>query len=462
MKFNVVRTFNVTWNHSRDNRARPGTNFSANVNFGSTRFNQNVLNNPFINFNNRLSSSVSYSKDFRGKANMNLNLNHDQNASDRSVRLQLPTIGFNVVTFYPFQKKEKVGKNKWYESIGVGYGGTFNNSIGFYDSAFSIRKMLDTLQWGATHNIPITLALPPIGPFVISPSIGYSEQWFDRVYNRTWNSTTEKIDSSITKTFIRRPSTSFGLNISTRIFGTYLFKNSKNLKAIRHEIRPNIGFAYTPDLISTFLFPLQIDNKGNQVRIDKITGNRVDFVSTAGSITFGIDNLLEMKVKDKTDTTGKKDKKVRLLDVFNIASSYNLAADSFALQPFNIRLGTNLFEKINISAGAVLNPYNTDSAGNLQKTLMWQNDNFSLGRITSGNVAISTQIRSKPLDEKQAKRNTNANDPFMTPDEQQRQIEYARANPAEFTDFNIPWTLSLSYSLNFYKNTQSRLQWIYY
>ena len=40
-------------------------------------------------------------------------------------------------------------------------------------------------------------------------------------------------------------------------------------------------------------------------------------------------------------------------------------------------------------------------------------------------------------------------DPFMTPDEQQRQLQFVRANPAEFTDFNIPWNLALSYSLNF-------------
>jgi hypothetical protein len=37
----------------------------------------------------------------------------------------------------------------------------------------------------------------------------------------------------------------------------------------------------------------------------------------------------------------------------------------------------------------------------------------------------------------------------MTPDEQQRQLQFAQANPAEFTDFNIPWSVSLSYSLNF-------------
>lgn len=37
----------------------------------------------------------------------------------------------------------------------------------------------------------------------------------------------------------------------------------------------------------------------------------------------------------------------------------------------------------------------------------------------------------------------------MTPDEQQRQLEYVRSNPAEYTDFNIPWSVQLSYSLSY-------------
>ncbi len=42
-------------------------------------------------------------------------------------------------------------------------------------------------------------------------------------------------------------------------------------------------------------------------------------------------------------------------------------------------------------------------------------------------------------------------DDYLTPDEQQRQLDYVRSNPAEFTDFNIPWSLQLSYSLSFSK-----------
>ena len=37
----------------------------------------------------------------------------------------------------------------------------------------------------------------------------------------------------------------------------------------------------------------------------------------------------------------------------------------------------------------------------------------------------------------------------MTPEEQQRQLQYVKANPAEFTDFDIPWNLTVSYSFNF-------------
>jgi hypothetical protein len=43
----------------------------------------------------------------------------------------------------------------------------------------------------------------------------------------------------------------------------------------------------------------------------------------------------------------------------------------------------------------------------------------------------------------------------MTPDEQQRQLQYVRANPAEFTDFDIPWTLNVSYSLQFSRMMKS-------
>src|SRR5690606_7554745 len=37
----------------------------------------------------------------------------------------------------------------------------------------------------------------------------------------------------------------------------------------------------------------------------------------------------------------------------------------------------------------------------------------------------------------------------LTLEEQQLQLEYARRNPAEFADFNVPWSVNVSFSLNF-------------
>ena len=45
-EFTGGKTFMINWSHSMDSRALPGTSFSANVNFGSTKYNSYLLNNP--------------------------------------------------------------------------------------------------------------------------------------------------------------------------------------------------------------------------------------------------------------------------------------------------------------------------------------------------------------------------------------------------------------------------------
>jgi LPS-assembly protein len=38
----------------------------------------------------------------------------------------------------------------------------------------------------------------------------------------------------------------------------------------------------------------------------------------------------------------------------------------------------------------------------------------------------------------------------MTPEQQQASLDYVRQNPAEFTDFNIPWSVQAGFSLSFF------------
>jgi hypothetical protein len=155
-----------------------------------------------------------------------------------------------------------------------------------------------------------------------------------------------------------------------------------------------------------------------------------------------------MKVRDKTDTSEGATRKVKLLDGFGFSGSYNLVADSFRLSPLSFYVRSNLFEKINITANATLDPYEFDARGFRRDKLLWTGTNFSLGRITNGSVAISTSFRSKSKDGKTQEERLPY-DEFMTPEDQQRQLDMVRSNPGEYTDFNIPWSVQLSYSLNF-------------
>lgn len=452
-EFTKSRTFMINWSHSRDSKARPGTSFSANVNAGSTKFNRFVSNNSLQNFQNSLSSSINYAKDWGGKYNLSVSANHSQNGNLGLINLNLPTASFNVVTVYPFQRKEVVGTPKWYEKLGVGYTGNFQNQVAFYDSAFSIRRLLDTAQYGATHVIPITLSLPQMGAIQLAPNVSYEERWYGQKILRTWNKDLKKVDTSISRGLYASRQMQFGISANTRIFGTYQFGRERKIQALRHEVRPSISFNYRPDMQRKYYYEVQTDTFGTKRRFSQFEGGVVGAFGEGrfGGIGFGIDNTLEMKVRNSKDTSEGGTKKVRILDGFGFNGSYNLVPgprDSFPLSNISIYARSTLFEKINITANANLDPYQVNERGVRRPKLYLADDKFKLGRITSGSIAVSTSFQSKSKDGKTDKERMPEDD-YMTPDEQQRQLDYVRSNPAEFTDFNIPWSLQLSYSLSF-------------
>jgi len=178
-----------------------------------------------------------------------------------------------------------------------------------------------------------------------------------------------------------------------------------------------------------------------------------------GGISFGVDNNLEMKVRGKDST--EKSKNVKLIDGFGFNGNYNLMADSFQLSNISLYLRSTLLEKINITAGANLDPYQRDSLGRPVDKYAWQGNKFSLGRITTGNIAVSTSFKSKPKDKKTDSLQNSAfktaqNSAIpLTLEEQQAQLNYIRSNPGEFADFNIDWSVNISYSLNFSRQLTS-------
>jgi lipopolysaccharide assembly outer membrane protein LptD (OstA) len=468
-EFTSTKTFNISWNHSVDSRARPGQTFSASVQAGSTKFNQYQTTNPAVTFQNQLSSSIAYSKNWNNKYNLTVTANHSQNNNSGYINLNLPTIGFTVANFYPFQRKEVVGDPKWYEKLAIGLNTNFANQTGAYDSLFTFRHLLDTMQWGAQHNVPITLSLPSLGPIQISPGITFRENWYSRRIERRWDNARDSLYNVVTKGFYRSSDVSVSLSLNTAVFGLHEFSKTSHIMAIRHVMRPTVSASYNPGLASKDYYTPQIDGKGTlaPTRLSYYDGSIYGTLSGQkfGGISFGLDNNLEMKVRSKTDTSDAGIKKVKLIDGFGVTSSYNLIADSFKLAPFNFYMRSTLFEKINITASANLDPYLKDSTGRPRDIYAWNQGKFNLGKITGGNIAISTSFKSKPKDKKADSlansstfNNKNSMGQPITLEEQQAQLQYIRNNPAEFADFNIPWSINISYSLNFQRSLTSNLR----
>ncbi len=460
--YSNTKTFNVSWFHNMDSKARPGTNFNVNLNFGSTQYNRLVPNNSLLNFQNKINSSANYSKTWDdGKYNMSITANHSQDNQTGLYNVSLPNLTFTANTLYPFQKKESLSSPKWYEKFGIGLNSQIQNQFSFYDSdtpyiKYNIGEIIDTMQWGAQHSIPITLALPSLGPLQVSPSISYQERWYGQQVIRQWNDTANKVDTLVNKGFYTGREISFGLGFQTAIFGTFNFKKDKSVQAIRHVIRPNLSLSYKPDLAGKDYYEAQIDSAGNTFRLSKYQGSIIPGFSEGkfGGINFGIQNNLEMKVRNKKDTSGTEaPQKIMLIDNFSINTGYNLIVDSFQLSPISVLISTNLFQKFNITGTTTIDPYQVNSYGRRIDKYTWEGGKFKLGRITTGSLSAGTHFESKKKKDNQNAEGTSEEEEerrsFITPEEEQRQMDYIRNNPAEFADFNIPWTADVSYSFNF-------------
>lgn len=451
------RSFNFRWTHNSDTKARPGVSFNASVNAGSSKFNASVPNSPQRNFQNQMNSSITYSKVWKDKPfNLTVSANHNQNTNSKLININLPDIGFNVNTIYPFRRKEAIGEYKWYENIGVALNTNIKSLSSFYDTTGKFfHELVDKFQWGASHNVPISLSLPPLGALQLAPTVSYQEHWYQQQFRRSWDPGAKKVDTTINKGFYTAREMQFGLSMSTRIFGMYLFKKNARLQALRHEIRPTVSVSYKPDMNKQFWYSTQIDTNNNRARFSVYDGSIFGGFSEGrfGGLNFGLDNNIQIKVRNRKDTSAGAVKKITLLDGLSINGSYNFMADSFKLSNFSVAARTNLFDKINISASGTLDPYLTDSRGERVNKLVWSKHPISLGKLTSGTVSIQSQFKGGDKNEKIPINPTQQLNPIsgLPLNEYQQEAAYINNNPGEFVNFNIPWSLSFAYALNFYR-----------
>ena len=471
--FSKNRSFHITWSHSADTKSRPGVTFSANVNAGTSSFNSQVPNNPTVNYQNQLTSSISYSKTWQDLPfNLTLSANHNQNTQLKEFNINLPTLGFTMTTIYPFRKPNAVGDLKWYENLGIGYNLSAKNQFSFSDSTGHpslTDQIQENLQWGAHHSVPISLSLPQMGVFQLSPSVSYDETWYQSKVTLNWDSTRSKLDTSIQKGFYTARQMSFGLSISTRIFGMITAKSkTAKIQAIRHEIRPTFGISYQPNFNSRNYYTVRIDTTGRKEAMPYYPGGSYNLNGPYtngrfGGFNFGLENNLSMKVRDKKDT-GNALKKVSLIDAFSINGSYNFFPVDFRhFSNISAAASTNLFNKINLTTNANFDPYEVDSTGRDKNLLVWKRKPISLGRLTNASISLSSSFQggNKKTGEKAGvKPDESATDMALYggQDQYNSDLAYIRNNPGEYADFNIPWSVNLSFALSYLKSFNVKTQ----
>jgi hypothetical protein len=430
------QTFSLNWTHNTDAKLLNGANFGATVRFASRNNNKFNFDNNLSNYlNNDINSSINYSKSWPGKPyNITVAARHNQNNNTGLYTFRLPEVNFTINSIQPLLRKNKVGKETWYEKIRFNYNVNAINELQFYDSLLKANGLRNNnFNNGVAHRAALNANYKLLKYFTFSSSIDFNEYWYTRKSFKYYNTNDKSIDTIISNGVYTARNWSTRASLTTTIFGMKHFKKGF-IRGVRHTITPSVDFNFHPDFgsgIYNYIYSTFLDSQYNERRVSyfegSIIGNPTD--GKSGSIGFNISNILQAKIVNKKDTiTGVK--KINLIDNLRMGMSYNMAADSFKWSDLNPAFSTLLFNKFNISGGALFSPYAYDTARQRRSSKYLIDSEKKLFRFVSAGINMSTSFKSLQADAK-----TKA-----TPS--QRDAVYN--NFGAYYDFNVPWDIQIS------------------
>lgn len=488
----TVQDFRLMWSHSPQTR---GTGrFSASVNAASATYNTNNLlmyntntSQPRLdNTTRKLSSNVSYSKTFGSMFSLGANMRLNQDLSTRQVDMALPDLTFNINNVYPFKRTKGMFLQNLSTRLSTSMTNQITNNIGrnFTDAEGKQRTtdsiapinsqtlplLFERARKGIRHNIPVGTSFKILNFFTLSPSVSMDELWYFEKLN--WGVTTDPktgvekaVVNDTIKGFNRVFNYSGAIALTTRIYGTYFFKGKTGIQAIRHVINPSVSMSFQPNFGDPSYGYYQELNVSGRPQYKSVHEGFVYGSSRFGesaTMSFGVNNTVEMKVKGKKDTVARK---IPLFNTLSINSGYNFRADSFKLAPFSMAANTNILDnKFNINISATLDPYKyvtlvsqeTGVAREIRtRHFAWNpytapagywvtDDGFGIGRITNANLAFGTNLSPKGQ-----KKDTETKEKIGKAAIPEADKQYLMKNPDMYIDFDIPWNLRLNLNVDY-------------
>lgn len=470
----------VTWSHAQDAKANPYRSFSASVNFATSGYSRNDLNsyyNPDAFAQNTKSSSINFSQRFPNfPLSISASASVTQRSKDSTLTVSLPNMSLSVSRFYPFKRKEAVGKERFYEKISMSYSGTLANSIAEvkeYD--FFNKSLIKDWRNGMKHSIPVSATFTLLNYINVTPSFSYTERWYTNRTDKYYDPEVDRIMADTVWGFHRVWDYNASVSASTKLYGYFqplpqLFGTKVNM--IRHVLTPSVSFSYRPDFgeerYGYYETIEYVDASGKEQKHtyshfqNSLYGTPGS--GKSGSINFNVANNLEMKVRNDKDTTEENAfKKISLIDNFSFGTSYNLAADSLNWSNISANIRIKFGPKYTLNLSGAFDPYTyqLNSAGNPVRVNVTQFEKYGIpGRLISTGTSFSYTINNDTFKKKEksadgSSGSSDAGGGFSA--DGAAPGAGAAASPEEKVDpeealykpYTMPWSFSLSYTVRY-------------
>ena len=437
-EYSIAHDIKVYWQHQQDRKAHPTNNFSANIDFKTSTYSKNnAKSDIYDQTQSKAMSVVNFSTSFKGKYSLGVNAELSQDLIKGNLDMKLPQINFGVSQFYPFRKKQRSGKFRWYENISMQYTMDFQNIINTYDSLLlkDFNHAFNNFKTGMSHYIPIKSTIKLFKHINWENSVNLREMWQIKGVKQSWGEYDSIRGNHIKKDtiygFFPAHDLAISSGISTTLYGMYTRKGKGRVQVIRHTLMPSVSFTYRPsiskslygtyhDSIVKILYdsnniPYDTELTRNQRRYSYIEGSlySAPLYKSSGKINFSINNKLEMKVSSKKEE-GEAFKKVTIFESISISTAYDILADSMRWDPLRISGRTTLFKQIQVSFNLAFDPYIIDTACGYRINKTELKENKRLLRLSSagGDISFGYNINKELFKSKKEKEKRESSSSF--------------------------------------------------
>ncbi len=477
--------FRFVWSHTQDRKMTPNTSFSASVNFSTSSYEQNNVDsyyNPNELSQNTKSSTITLTQKFgESPFTLSASMYVTQRTSDSTINLQLPSLNLTMSRQYPFKRKKRLGKEKWYEKISMSYTMNLTNSVTAKESEFLQTDYLRDWRYGVKHTLPISASFTLFKYLNMNMSLNNSLKWYFKKVEQKWEGDASgAVVRDTTFGFYNIYDGNLSLSMQTQLFGFYTLKSKsgKKMPVFRHKLVPSVGLSFSPDFGApgwgywgSYERP-NADGTTETIYYDQFAGGVYGGSpgrGASGNINMSIANNVEMKYWSKRDTTGQA-KKVTIIDNLSISTSYNMFADSLNWSDINTNLRFKVLDKFSLNLDMVFDPYTyqLDGNGNPRKVNVSQaSKNHVLGRIKSASTSFgytfnNATFRKKnkkvqetqPVEQEEPKSELEqileANDPLTKAGMRtEKEKEERKKADAAYAEFKVPWSLTFNYSVRY-------------